>query len=191
MRSPATFATNQRVPGRHPLSASGNNQVQWLRQNRPLIRGAFPGHNAHVVGQRWGLGQQAKRPALYARHSNDVLLDDSYGLFRETSLSADVCDQQKTDIENQKYVIPMFINEHSVNGIRDTGNFCISLVSRDLVSSSVVDYNRSIKVMGAFDQQAKSIPTTVVRFFAQAFDIMQQFLYGWGCVLYRRAYSVL
>jgi len=35
----------------------------------------------------------------------------------------DVYDQQKTDIENQKYVIPMFINEHSVNGIRDTGNF--------------------------------------------------------------------
>ena len=116
-RSLATFATNHRVPGRHPGNASGINQGQWLRQNRPLIRGALPGHNAHGVGQRSGLGQQAKR------HSNDVLLDDGYSLLRETSLSADVCDQQKTDIENQKYVIPMFINEHSVNGIRDTGNF--------------------------------------------------------------------
>jgi len=86
MRSSATFATNQRVPGRHPVSASGNNQGQWLRQNKPLIRGAFPGHNAHGVGQRWGLGKQAKR------HSNDVLLDDGYGLLRETSLSADVCE---------------------------------------------------------------------------------------------------
>jgi len=146
---------------------------------------------AHGVGQRWGLGQQAKRPALYARHSNDVLLDDSYGLLRETSLSADVCDQQKTDIENQKYVIPMFINEHSVNGIRDTGNFCISLVSRDLVSSGVVDYNRSIKVMGAFDQQAKTISTTVVRFFCPSFRHNAAIFVRMGCVLYRRAYSVL
>jgi len=113
-------------------------------------------------------------PTLYARTRGNrkemfdcddcVSHDKNYcnEMYHESEMVDDL--NLNTECANDKFIIPVNINDMQVQAIRDTCNFGATLVSETLVPKSVLDHDHAISMIGVFNEKSKSIPTTLVRF---------------------------
>ena len=113
-------------------------------------------------------GPSNKRGAFCANEQHDGILDVDWD--NDACFTSDIVD------DYSEFIVPVCVNGVRCKALRDSGNFGPVIVDKSRVAEERINYSKTVKCTGAFDDpKPKSIPTAKIKLSSPWFNTMGAF----------------